>query len=215
MKTYPICLIGLNQRSTVVIGGGQVAARKVAGLLEAEAQVTVISPTLELELRALAQAGHIAYIDRAYCEGDLAGVFLVVAAADDPAVNEAVWQEGNRRGCLVNVVDDPAHSHYIMPAIVRRGDMTVTISTGGASPALARRLREWLETLIGPEYEELVNLLAELRPNLLAQFETGETRLAAALRLVDSDLLDVIRQAGWESAKRYGLELLNDGRQEP
>ena len=213
MKTYPICLIGLNQRSAVVVGGGQMAARKVAGLLEAGAQVTVISPTLEPDLRALAQAGDITYLDRAYCEGDLAGAFLVVAATNEPAVNEAVWQEGNRRGCLVNVVDDPAHSNYIMPAIVRRGEMTITISTGGASPALARRLREWLETLIGPEYEELVDLLAELRPKLLAQFETGETRLAAALRLVDSDLLDVISQDGWESARRYALELLNDGQQ--
>jgi siroheme synthase-like protein len=209
MKTYPICLIGLQERQAVVVGGGSIAARKAGSLLEAGAQITVISPAVVPELRSLAEKGLIRLLERAYQAGDLAGAFLAFAATDDPEVNQAVWEEGNRSGCLVNAVDDPAHSNFIMPAVVRRGDMAIAISTGGASPALARRLREWLDTLISPEYGELVELLAELRPDLLARFGPGEERLAVALRLVDSDLLDVIRQEGREAAKRYVLELFD------
>lgn len=209
MKTYPICLIGLQERQAVVVGGGSIAARKAGSLLEAGAQITVISPAVVPELRSLAEKGLIRLLERAYQAGDLAGAFLAFAATDDPEVNRAVWEEGNRTGCLVNAVDDPAHSNFIMPAVVRRGEMAIAISTGGASPALARRLREWLDTLISPEYGQLVELLAELRPDLLARFGAGEERLAVALRLVDSDLLDIIRQEGREAAKRYVLELFD------
>ena len=209
MKTYTICLIGLEQRRVIVVGGGVIAARKVVGLLEAGAPVTVISPAVVPELISLAAQGYLTLLDRPYQAGDLAGAFLVFAATDDSAVNQAVWDEGSRLGCLVNSVDDPEHSNFIMPAVVRRGEMSVAISTGGASPALARRLREWLETLIGPEYGELVDLLAELRPELLNQFAPGEPRLEAALRLVDSELLEVIKRDGREAAKLYVLELLN------
>lgn len=208
MKVYPICLIGLEQRRSLVVGGGDVAVRKVTGLLEAGACVTVISPALAPELQTLAETGRIAVINRPYRGQDLAGAFLVIAATDDPAVNQAVWQEAARCGCLVNVVDDPAHSNFMMPAVVRRGEVTIAVSTGGASPALARRLREWLETLVGLEYGELADLLAELRPDLLSRFEPGEARQAAALRLVDSELLDIVKREGREAAKRRAMELL-------
>ncbi len=202
-------MIGLEQRQAVVVGGGSVAARKVVGLLETGAQVTVISPELAPELVNLVEQGYITAVKRAYQEGDLTNAFIAVAGTDDPAVNEAVWQEAEQRGCLVNVVDDPAHSNYIMPAVVRRGEMVIAISTGGASPALARRLREWLETLISPEYAGLVELLAELRPDLVSGYDPGEARLEAALRLVDSELLEVIRREGRDAAKRYAQEILN------
>jgi precorrin-2 dehydrogenase/sirohydrochlorin ferrochelatase len=209
VKTYPINMIGLEQRRSVVVGGGNVAARKVAGLIEAGAHVTVISPALAPELETLAEAGRIIFIDRPYRRGDLAGAFLVIAATDDPAANQAVWREAEQRGCLVNVVDDPAHSNFILPAVVRRGDVSVAVSTGGASPALARRLRERLETLVGPEYGELADLLAELRPQLLSRFESGEARLAIALRLIDSELPGILQQSGREAALLYALELID------
>ena len=208
MKTYPVSLIGLAQRQVVVVGGGAVAARKVATLLEADARVTVISPDLTSELEALVEAGRIAALNRPSREGDLAAAFLVIAATDDAEVNRAVWREADRRGCLINVVDDLAHSNFIVPAVVRRGELTLAVSTGGDSPALARRLREQLEAEIGPEYGELVALLGELRPDLLARFAPGRARLAAALRLVDSDLLDVIRAEGVEAARRYAWKLV-------
>jgi precorrin-2 dehydrogenase/sirohydrochlorin ferrochelatase len=204
VKTYPINVIGLEQRHSVVIGGGNVAARKVAGLLEAGARVTVISPALAPELKTLAEAGRVVFIGR-----DLAGAFLVIAATDEPAVNRAVWQEAEQIGCLVNVVDDPAHSNFIVPAVVRRGDVSVAVSTGGASPALARHLRERLETLVGPDYGELADLLAELRPQLLSRFESGEARLAVALRLIDSELPGILRQSGREAALLYAQALID------
>ncbi|MEW5871871.1 MAG: bifunctional precorrin-2 dehydrogenase/sirohydrochlorin ferrochelatase [Chloroflexota bacterium] len=222
MKTYPICLIGLEGRQAVVVGGGSVAARKVKGLLEAGAKVTVVSPVISADLQALVapQTDVIlgldeelpapVIIERSYRSGDLEGAFLVIAATDDPAVNEAVWQEASRRGCLVNVVDDPLHSNFIVPAIVRRGELLLAISTGGASPALARRLRQQLEAQFGPEYGQLVELMASLRPELMQRFSPGAARLEAALRLVDSDLLQVIRDRGVLAARLYAQDLLSD-----
>jgi precorrin-2 dehydrogenase/sirohydrochlorin ferrochelatase len=211
MKTYPISLVGLEQQRVVVVGGGDVAARKVAGLMEVGAQITVISPALVPELLLLEATERVAVINRAYRDGDLVAAFLVVAATDDPSVNQAVAHEAEQRGCLVNVVDDPMLSNFIVPAVMRRGELTVAISTGGASPALARRLREQLEVLIGPEYAVLADLLAELRPELLTRGEDGEVakaRLGAALRLVDSDLLEVIKKRGRDAARRRALDLL-------
>lgn len=208
MKTYPICLIRLEQRLSIVIGGGQVAARKVIGLLDAGAHVTVIAPHLVPALCALAAAGSIDVCEREYRSGDLAGAFLVIAATDDPVVNQQVWEEARQRGCLINVVDDPAHSNFIVPARVQRGEVNIAITTGGASPALARRLREQLERTIGPEYADLAEILAQTRSILLARHAPGEPRLAAALRLIDSDLLNVIRRDGREAGKQYALNLL-------
>lgn len=208
MKTYPVCLIGIERRRTLVIGGGNVAARKVAGLLRAGARVTVISPALTSQLKALADARRIAVIGRTYREGDLVGAYLVIAATDDPVVNQTVWQAAEQRGCLVNVVDDPAHSNFITPAVVHREDLTIAVSTGGTSPALARRLRERLESLIGPEYEELAALLAELRPELRRRYSEEKARQEAAFRLVDSDVLDIIKERGLDEARVRAWELL-------
>lgn len=207
MKTYTICLTGLAQRSCVVVGGGKVASRKMTGLLEAGALVTVISPVLDDTIQHAASQGFIRWIARPFQEGDLAGAFLVIAATDDAQVNHAVFAEAEQRQILVNVVDDPQHSNFILPAQVRRGDLSIAISTGGASPALARRLREKLEADIGPEYELLIQLLAELRPKLIESFSPGEARLQAALHLIDSDILKVLRQAGYSAAKAYAEQL--------
>ena len=210
VKTYPICLIGLERRQAIVVGGGNVAARKVEELLEAGAHVTVISPSLTPELEALAKAGSITIIGRPYCNGDLSDAFLVIAATDDADVNQTIWREAERQSCLVNVVDDPAHCHFIMPAVIRRGDVTVTVSTGGASPALARRLREQLETLVGSEYGELAALLAELRPELRSRYTQEKDRQEAAFRLVDSELISIIKAKGIEEAKVRAWQLLTE-----
>jgi precorrin-2 dehydrogenase/sirohydrochlorin ferrochelatase len=208
MDVYPIGLIGLEQQKTVVIGGGKVAARKVTGLLEAGAQVTVISPAFVPELRVLAGSRRVTLTARAYQDGDLADAFLVIAATNNAGINERVWQEARTQGCLVNVVDHPAHCNFIVPAVVRRGEVAVTVSTGGASPALARRLREQLESLIGPEVGELADLLAELRPELQTRFPDEELRTQAAFRLVDSNLAELIRRQGIDAARLRAEELL-------
>lgn len=184
------------------------AARKVQGLLAADAQVKVISPALIPELEALVRTETISYIQRDYQDGDLEGAFLVIAATDDLSVNHAVWVEAQERSCLINVVDDPEHSTFIMPAILHRGKMSVAISTGGSSPALARRLRERLEEIIEPEYGLLTEILAELRSDLKASFPPGKERQKAALRIVDSDILQIIQTQGKIAGLTYAREQL-------
>jgi precorrin-2 dehydrogenase/sirohydrochlorin ferrochelatase len=197
----------MQRRLCIVVGGGSVASRKVAGLLEAGASVTVISPVLDDAIQSFAAQGLIRWIARPYQEGDLANAFLVIAATDDAQVNQAVFAEAEQNHILVNVVDDPQHSNFILPAQLRRGDLNIAISTGGASPALARRLREKLEAEIGPEYELLIQLLAELRPRLIENFPPGEARLQAALNLIDSEILQVLRGSGYAAAKAYAEQL--------
>lgn len=208
MKTYPICLINLEAKRCVVVGGGDIAARKTAGLCDAGAHVLVISPELVPSLQEDLQANRISWLQRAYRSGDLDGSFLVIAATDDPRVNADVWQECRRIGCLVNVVDDPERCNFILPSLVRREELAIAITTGGASPALARRLREKLEGLIGPEYGVLASILGELRPTLTSRIP-AHRRLESALELIDSNLLEVIRSQGKERAFALARERLD------
>jgi precorrin-2 dehydrogenase/sirohydrochlorin ferrochelatase len=159
---YPIFL-NLRGRPCAVVGGGAVAERKVKGLLECEASVTVISPRLTGALQKLAEGETIGYLPRAFETGDLEGAFLVVAAADDPEVNSRVWTEASGLGLLVNVADKPDECNFILPSVLRRGGLTLAVGTGGASPALARKLRTDLEDRYGPEYAALVDLMEGFR----------------------------------------------------
>ena len=208
MQTYPVGLINLAGRRTLVIGGGNVALRKAKGLLNAGACLTLISPDIIPELETLSHTGALSLKQRPYRQGDLNGAFLVIAATNDPRVNQEIWAEAQREGCLINVVDDPAHCNFIIPAQVRHGDFSIAISTGGTSPALARRLRERLEAQFGPEYGHLTALLGELRPLLMENYPPGQVRLNAALRLVDSDLIEVIAHSGVDQARSDALEII-------
>ncbi len=170
------------------------AERKVLALLETGAKVTVISPTLSAGLQQLVARGQVQPVQREYQRGDLAGAFLVIGATDDARTNEQVWQEAVDRGQLVNVVDDLRRCNFISPSVVRRGDVCLAISTGGKSPALAKRIRERLEEEFGPEYAEFVDLLGDLREQVKAQYPDSKERRALWYRLVDSDILELIRQ---------------------
>lgn len=209
MKTYPICLIALENKRSVVVGGGRIALRKTQGLIEAGASVTLISPEVEPELRKLAESDSIVWLPRKYIEGDLGNAFLVIAATNDPDVNHEIWEEAAKEECLINVVDDPKHSNFILPAVVKRGEIQVSISTGGSSPALARRLREDLEKIINPEYQQLAEILSELRPELIARTKPGNPRLQIALALVDLPLLEMIRLYGKQTALEYARRKLH------
>lgn len=202
MKTYPLCLVGLETQRVIIIGGGSVAARKAAGLVEAGACPLVISPDLHPDLQSLLEQNLIRHLPRAYQPGDLAEAFLVISATDDGGVNQQVWQEAQAVGCLINIVDNPPHCNFILPAVVRRGELTLSVSTGGGSPALARRLRERLETEFGLEYGDLTALLDEVRPDLLASYPPAD-RLAVALRLVDGPLLEILQRDGVTAARAY------------
>jgi siroheme synthase-like protein len=164
---FPL-FVELEGRPCVVLGGGSVAERKVTALLAAGAVVRVVSPTLSPVLAALAAAGRIAHIARPYADGDLASAALAFAATDDGAVNAHVAREGRARGVWVNAADDPAHCDAMLPAVLHRGPITVAVSTGGASPALARAVRERLEHALPEAYGTLAEIAASSRRELRA-----------------------------------------------
>ncbi len=200
MSGYPIVLTGLAARRCLIVGGGAVAARKAEALLEAGARPVVISPELSPALEAMVAAGHVEALRRPYRPGDLEGAALVIAATDERALNAAISAEAGRRGVLVNVVDDPELCTFTVPAVVRRGDLVVAVSTGGLSPAMARRVREMLEETIDAAYGELLDLLAGLRPEVLARVPVREQR-AAWDQLLDGSLLSLLRQEGRPAAE--------------
>ena len=204
MSNYPVTLVDLEQ-GAIVIGGGDVATRKVQGLLDAGACVTVIAPQFTPELEDLARAQRIAALRRAYQAGDLCDARVVIAATDDPQVNQAVYDEARTRGILVNVADDPAHCTFHVPAVIRRGQIAIAISTGGTSPALAKHLRHEIEQTIGAEYELLARLLAELRPRVQARVPR-ERREALWHELIDVAL--PLLRAGDESAARKKIQTI-------
>lgn len=168
-SSYPIVLTSLDSARCVVVGGGAVAERKAAGLIEAGARPRVVSPTLTAMLAGWRAVGLIDHLERAYRPGDLKGAALVIAATSDPAVNLEVAAEGRERGILVNVASDPAAGTFHTVATVRRGDLLLTISTGGQSPALAARLRAELAERLGPEYAAILQGMARLRAALSPQ----------------------------------------------
>ena len=193
MKFYPVFL-RVQDRRCVVIGGGAVAERKVRSLLAAGACVAVVSPTLNPGLAALAAAGAIEHAPRRYRAGDLAGARLAYAATDDEVLHAAIAAEAEAAGVLLNVVDRPRWCSFIVPSIMRRGDLTVAVSTAGGSPALAKRVRADIEHALGPEYERALDVLARLRRHLQNQSLSADERQRILTGLVASDLLDRLRE---------------------
>jgi precorrin-2 dehydrogenase / sirohydrochlorin ferrochelatase len=165
MSYFPIYL-DMTKRRCLVIGGGKVAERKIAALLEAEAEVTVLSPEVTDTVAAWSKRNMIRFAARRFQCGDLAGFEVVFVATNDPLVNESVYHEGRSRGVWVNAADDPTRCDFILPSVLRRGELTVAVSTGGRSPALARTIREELEFYFTREYEALAKLAAEVRQEL-------------------------------------------------
>jgi len=174
-------------RRCLVIGGGVVAERKVASLLEAGAEVTVISADTAETILRWSKEKVIEWIPRHYQPGDLAEFEIAFVATDDGAVNAQVCKEARKLGVWVNAADDPAHCDFILPSVLRRGDLIIAVSSGGKSPALARTIREELETYFTEEYEFLANLAAEARDELRARgitapFETWRRALSGEVR---------------------------------
>jgi len=166
MSSYYPVFLDLKGKRCMVVGGGSVAERKVRTLLECQASITVISAKLSTGLQQLAEEGTIQVIRRNYRDGDLDDAFLVIAATDDATVNAAVADQGGKQPTLINVVDDPKASIFIVPSVVRRGDITIAIGTAGKSPALARKIRTNLEAALPPEYASLASIVSEVRQEL-------------------------------------------------
>jgi siroheme synthase-like protein len=187
---YPVNLV-LAGRACLVVGGGAVAARKVAGLLAAGARVTVVATEIGDTLRELATSGPVTLVERPYRAGDLTGMWLAVTATDDPDANRAVKADGDAARVWVNAADDPEACSFILPAVVRQGPVMVTVSTSGYSPALAAWLKDHVRAELGPEVAELARMLADARAALHAQ---GRSTEGVDWRpALDWDMLDLIR----------------------
>jgi siroheme synthase-like protein len=198
MAYYPI-FVELEGRPVVVIGGGNVGEGKVQGLLAAGADVTVVSPRLTPALSELLAAGRIRHTPREYEASDLDGVVMCMVATDDGAINAQVAADCRAQGLWVNAADDPVNCDFILPAVVRSGQIVVAASTGGASPAMARRLREELTAFLDEDYAPLADLLAEVRRETRAAGqqidpETWQQAIDARLRtLVAQGRIDEAR----------------------
>lgn len=183
---YPVSLVVAGKRC-VVVGGGAVAARKATGLVDAGAEVVVVAPEIGDEVRALP----VVLVERPYRAGDLELAWLAIAATDDPEVNRKVHADGHAARVWVNAADDPEACAFTLPAVLRRGPVSVAVSTGGHSPALAGWLRDQIGGLLGPEIGLLAELLSEARDELQAAGRSTEG--LDWRRALDSDMLDLIR----------------------
>lgn len=211
-RYYPM-LLDLQGRAAVVIGGDEVAAEKAAGLVACGAQVTVINPQFCEALQAQAEQGTLKLCQRQYTRDDLAGAFVVIAATNDQQHVEAIWNETQRAGQLVNMVDKPGYCSFILPSVLRRGPLTIAVSTDGASPSLAKRIRQQLEKLFPAAYSPYLRLAAAARARLRAGGVSYQARDAFFGEYAASDALASLEQDDWTAAaettatllQRYGI----------
>jgi precorrin-2 dehydrogenase/sirohydrochlorin ferrochelatase len=203
--SYPL-MLNLSGRRAVVVGGGKVALRKARALAEAGARVRVVAPEF---LPEFAADGRFECVREPYAARHVAGAFLVIAATDDEAVNARVAADARAAGALVNVVDRPALCDFIVPAVVERGRLRIAVSTGGAAPSLARKLRERLEGEFGPEYATYCAVMDGVRRDLQARGLSDDLRRRVFERLSEPDLVAAARKG--EQALRTRMRTVVDG----
>jgi len=204
MGYYPI-VMDLTGRKCLVVGGGEVALRKVKSLVESGAEVTVIAPDVAPEIAGL---DGVRVEPRSWQDGDTAGYTLVFAATNDRSLNIAVSEEAEANGTPVNVVDDPDLCSFIVPAAVKRGDLLIAVTTGGKSPILSKLIRQELEKAYGPEYTEFVELLGDMRHQVKRKYTEQSDREAAFNRLVNCGILELLKAGEREQARKKALECI-------
>ena len=193
MSYYPI-LVDLKGKRVIVVGGGTVAQRKVETLLGYDAVVYLMSQEFTPTLQRYVEEGKIKFLGKEFREDVLDGVFLVIAATDNPAVNRKVSESAKEKGLLVNAVDQPSDCNFIVPAVVKRGDLLVAVSTSGKSPALARKIRKDLDTQFGNEYEEFLCLMGRVRKEILSRGLSQEEKSRIFYEFINSDILASIKR---------------------
>jgi len=201
---YPVFL-NLKDKKIVVVGGGKVAERKMLALLRAGADLTVISPEITGKIEREKKRGRIKHIRRQYRKGDLTGVFLVIAATDSSAINEKISYDAP---CLVNIVDTPRLCNFIVPSVMKRGAMTIAISTAGISPALSRSIRKELEKLYQSEFSGYLESLRSIRAEALKGIGDKRKRAEFLKSLASEEMLGILREKGYGEAKRRAVDLL-------
>jgi len=210
MRYYPVSL-DIKNRKCLVVGGGGVGTRKVVTLLDCGAKVTVVSPDVRGKLLELAGSGLIILKKRPYLEADLDGMFLVIGTTDDEELNRQISIDAEKFNMLCNIADRPKVCNFILPSIVNRGDLTISISTSGKSPALAKKLRIELEEQFGNEYAELLRLMGAIRKKLLSKKHEPEAHKQLFEKLISRGLLDMIRGNRKDEIDSLLCEVLGEG----
>ena len=210
MRYYPVHL-DIQNRNCLVVGGGSVGTRKVKTLLDCGARVTVISLGVSQQLRELAASGDIILAERSYQSEDLNAVFLVIGATDDEKLNQQISSDADRLNTLCNIADRPEVCNFILPSIVQRDDLVITISTSGKSPALAKKLRKTLENQFGEEYGTLLQLMGAIRKKLLQQAHKPEAHKPLFEQLINSDLIVMIQAGKTEEIDALLFDILGEG----
>lgn len=204
---YPIFL-ELTGASCIVVGGGPVAQRKVQSLLSAGARVRVVALTASERIESLAAEKKLEWLSELYRPDHLDGARLVFAATDDAQLNARIAADARARDALANVAEPPETGDFMVPAVIRRGDVVLAVSTGGASPALAKKLRQQLEEVVGEEYGALARLMGEIRTLAEQQIKGQNRRQQLYEEIVNSNVLDLLRAGKHEEARRKCERLL-------
>ena len=205
-NTYYPAFIDLENKKTVVVGGGKVAERKILGLLDADAKVTVVSPVITKRIEREKQKVRLRHICRRYRKSDLKEAFLVIAATDDRDLNERVSREAP---CLVNVVDVPKLCNFIVPSTMQRGPLTIAVSTGGVSPALARSLKKELEKIYGCEFSGYLKALQKIRAQAMTTIKDGKKRAGFLKAVASENMLKLLKEKGCSEAAEAVKSLFN------
>jgi precorrin-2 dehydrogenase / sirohydrochlorin ferrochelatase len=206
---YPI-MLDVRNRTALVIGGDRTAAEKATNLSLCGAHVTVMAATFCTELLDLERSGAVALRHKAYERGDLAGAFVVIAATTyDRSLSEAIWHEAQERGQLINIVDVPAYCNFILPSILRRGQLSVSVSTEGASPSLAKRIRQQLEDQFPPVYATYLQIAAIARAAIKKHGLSYEQRDDFFRDFFASDILELLIEDDKVAALASTVKLLN------
>ena len=187
MDYYPIQL-NIKGKQVLIIGGGKVAQRKLAGLLDADAQITIVSPEITDRIREYCQSGKVIWKQKSFTKDDLEGAFLVIAATNDPETNKAVKRFVSTQQLLL-MVDDPEESDFILPAVMNRGRLTLTVSTSGASPTLTKKIKQDLAQQFGPEYQEYVDFLYECRKWILDEGMDDKTKQQLLAKITEPSFI--------------------------
>ncbi len=207
---YP-CFINLEKRNCLVVGGGNVARRKVETLLESGAQVTVIAPEIETSLYKTAEKSPLTLLRKPYERADIEGRFLVICATNNEEVNKQVYEDADSRNILVNIVDVPHLCSFYVPSRFSRGDLSFAISTHGSSPAMARKIRKELEKHFGNEYAVMLEILKEQRESLKERCDDTSKRGDILKKLVnETNILGIAKEEGAERAKAFAEEFISE-----
>ncbi len=208
MPRYYPANLDIKGKRCLVAGGGKVAERKVNSLLKCGAEVSVVSPDLTRRLKELNSKGKIKFLKGEFKEKYLKDIFLVIGATDNSNVNFKVYESANKKNILVNIVDSSELCNFIVPSVVERGALTIAISTGGKSPALAKKLRKELEDRYGFEYAKFLNLMGNLRKRISAKIRDKRKREEIYKNLIDSDIIKLIRDGKDGQVKKRIKEII-------